>query len=63
MFEAIEVELIRICRMAEETGDELLQTLIDLAIVEATAKQHAANDNFAPMAAWLAWDRRAPTRK
>lgn len=63
MFESIELELTRIRRIAEDTGDELLQFLIDLAIIEASAKKRAANDNFAPMAAWLAWDDRTPTRK
>jgi len=38
VFDLLEIELTRVRRMAEQTGDDLLLYLIDLAIIAANAK-------------------------
>ena len=42
MFELIEIELTRVRRMAEPTGDGFLLYLIDIAILQANAKARSA---------------------
>ena len=47
MYKLIEIELTRIRKMAKEAEDELLLYLIDLAIIEANAKDRATKDSVA----------------
>jgi hypothetical protein len=44
MFDLIEIELTRVRRMAEQTGDTFLLYLIDIAIIEANAKARSNQD-------------------
>ncbi len=46
MYALIEIELTRVRRMAEESGDEFLAYLIDLAIIEANTKARAASHSL-----------------
>ncbi len=47
MFKLVEIELIRIRKMAAQTEDDFLLYLIDMAIIEANAKDRASNDSLA----------------
>ena len=47
MFELVEIELTRVRRMAEQTSDDLLLYMIDMAIIEANAKARASSDSLA----------------
>ena len=46
MYALIEIDLTRVRRMAEESGDEFLAYLIDLAIIEANTKARAASNRL-----------------
>ena len=50
MFELVEIELTRVRRMAEQTSDDLLLYMIDMAIIEANAKARASSDSLASQA-------------
>ena len=47
MFELVEIELTRVRRMAEQTSDDLLLYMIEMAIIEAKAKARASSDSLA----------------
>ena len=50
LFELIEIELTRACRMAEQTGEGFLLYLIAMAILEANAKARASSESLEKLA-------------